>query len=95
MNYCKVRVFFICLEKKLVEAVKDVSEAIGGDKKQTESELLSKLLGLGKNTEEQPSATLRYQLVITISSILQLGTLINFKLSYLLIIHNLKSNLIV
>lgn len=41
-------IIFYLLEKKLTSAVKSVAESLGGDVKQTESELLSKLLDTAK-----------------------------------------------
>lgn len=43
------------VEQKIVSAVKDVAETLGGNKKQTESELLNRLIS---NDEQLPSANL-------------------------------------
>lgn len=46
----------------MVNAVKDVAETVGGDKKQTESELLMKLLNT--HSEGQTENSLRYTIVL-------------------------------
>lgn len=49
------------VEQKIVSAVKDVAETLGGNKKQTESELLNRLIS---NDEQLPSANLRYYWIL-------------------------------
>jgi hypothetical protein len=56
---------FFLAENSLTEATKEVAEALGGDVKQTESELLSKLLAPSQaikeneNDAQKPSVSLR------------------------------------
>jgi hypothetical protein len=60
----KFTVFFLP-ENSLTEATKEVAEALGGDVKQTESELLNKLLTPSQaikenaNEAQKPSVSLR------------------------------------
>jgi hypothetical protein len=57
--------FFSLAENSLTEATKKVAEALGGDVKQTESELLNKLLAPSQaikeneNEAQKPSVSLR------------------------------------
>jgi hypothetical protein len=60
----KLTVYFLA-ENSLAEATKEVAEALGGDVKQTESELLNKLLApsqtvkQNENEAQKPSVSLR------------------------------------
>lgn len=60
------------LEKKLVKAVQNVAESIGGDVKETESELLTKLLNPIKADKTSISTNIR-QIFVVSASILVLN----------------------